>query len=199
MESVEDIDLSGSLTLIRHGQTPWNIQKLMQGSSDIPLNDVGRAQAVETGRRLAELNLGFEVLVSSPLSRALETAQIVGAELGLEVSGTYEGLVERAYGAAEGLDISLEARAEPDAFYEGVESERSVYVRGVEALRDIVREFPGQRIIAVSHGSLIRRVLSASHGKEWATPVPNAQPLEIPLAGLFEWNEDAEVLLAGKR
>ena len=129
--SFDAIDLSGSLTLIRHGQTDWNKQHLMQGSSDIPLNDVGRKQAVETGRRLRELNLGFEILVASPLSRALETAQIVGKELGLEVVETYTGLIERHYGDAEGLDISVEARAEPDAFYDGVESERSVYVRGV--------------------------------------------------------------------
>ncbi|WP_346845323.1 histidine phosphatase family protein [uncultured Rothia sp.] len=197
--SFDAIDLSGSLTLIRHGQTDWNKQHLMQGSSDIPLNDVGREQAVETGRRLRELNLGFEILVASPLSRALETAQIVGKELGLEVVETYTGLIERHYGDAEGLDISVEARAEPDAFYDGVESERSVYVRGVETLREIVRQYPGQRIIAVSHGSLIRRVLSASHGKEWATPVPNAQPLEIPLEGLFGWNEEKELLLWGKK
>lgn len=192
-------DLSGSLTLIRHGQTDWNKQHLMQGSSDIPLNDVGRQQAVETGRRLRELDLDFDVLVASPLSRALETAQIVGKELGLEVSETYEGLIERHYGQAEGLDISLEARAEPDAFYEGVESERSVYMRGVDTLRQVVREYPGQKIIVVSHGSLIRRVLSASHGKEWATPVPNAQPLEIPLQGLFSWDVEKEILLEGKR
>ena len=191
-------DMTGSLTLIRHGQTEWNRNRLMQGSSDIPLNDTGRQQAVETGQRLAELGLGFDVLVSSPLVRAAETAQIVGKQLGLEVAGTYEGLVERHYGEAEGLDISTEARAEPDAFYSGVESERSVYVRGVQTLREIVEEYPGKRIIAVSHGSLIRRVLTAAHGKEWATPVPNAQPLEIPLEGLFAWREEDEPCLRGK-
>ncbi|GGH61670.1 histidine phosphatase family protein [Rothia aerolata] len=194
----EKIDLTGSLTLIRHGQTDWNKNHLMQGSSDIPLNDRGRQQAVETGDKLADLGLGFDVLVSSPLSRARETAEIVGSRLGLELTATYEGLVERHYGEAEGLDIPEEARRAPDAFYQGVESERSVYVRGVQTLREIVLAYPGQRIIAVSHGSLIRRVLSASNGREWATPVPNAAPLEIPLEGLFAWREEDEPLLVGK-
>lgn len=192
-------DLTGSLTLIRHGQTDWNKHHLMQGSSDIPLNDRGREQAVETGNKLRELGLEFDVLVSSPLSRAYETAEIVGKQLGLDVSGTHNGLVERHYGEAEGLDISTEARAEPDAFYADVESERSVYVRGVKTLREIVEENPGKRIIAVAHGSIIRRVLCAAHGKEWATPVPNAQPIEIPLEGLFAWREENEPLLRGKR
>ena len=71
-------NLTGSLTLLRHGQTDWNKQNLMQGSSDIPLNDVGREQAVETGKELVRRGLSYDVLVSSPLSRALETAQMVG-------------------------------------------------------------------------------------------------------------------------
>ncbi len=192
-------NLTGSLTLLRHGQTDWNKQNLMQGSSDIPLNDVGREQAVETGKELVRRGLSYDVLVSSPLSRALETAQMVGEQLGLEVSRTYAALVERHYGDAEGKDISAEARKEPDAFYKGVESERSLYVRGVEVLREIVQDFSGQRIIVVSHGSLIRRVLCAAHGQEWATAVPNAVPLDIPLAGLFAWTEENEPLLKGKK
>ncbi|MDO4916904.1 MAG: histidine phosphatase family protein [Rothia sp. (in: high G+C Gram-positive bacteria)] len=192
-------DLSGSLMLIRHGQTDWNKQHLMQGTSDIPLNDLGRQQAHETGNKLREQGLSFDVLVSSPLSRAFETAQIIGEELGLSVSRTYDDLIERAYGEAEGLDIPAEERKEPDAYYDGVESERALYVRGVKILREITHDYPGQRVLAVSHGSLIRRVLSAAHGKEWATAVPNAEALDIPLPGLFDWVEEREPLLQGKK
>lgn len=188
---------TGSITLIRHGQTDWNKQRLMQGSSDIPLNDVGRGQAHETATSLKERGFDYDVVVASPLSRAFETAQIIAAEFGLTVSATYEGLVERGYGDAEGLDISEEARREPDAFYAGVESERSVYVRGIETLRQIAADYPGKRVIAVSHGSLIRRALSATHGREFGT-VANAEPFEVSLPGLVSWSEATEPLLVGK-
>lgn len=188
---------TGSLTLIRHGQTDWNKARLMQGSSDIPLNDTGRQQAHDTASALKARGLEYDVVVSSPLSRAHETAQIIAASFGLTVDRTYEGLVERAYGEAEGLDISDEARRTPDAFYAGVESERSVYTRGIETLRQIAADYPGKRVIAVSHGSLIRRALSATHGKEFGT-VANAEPFEVHLPGLAIWTVENEPLLVGK-
>ncbi|WP_237233102.1 histidine phosphatase family protein [Rothia nasisuis] len=188
---------AASIMLIRHGQTDWNKNHLMQGSSDIPLNETGRAQAHQTADSLKARGLEFDVIVSSPLSRAKETADIIGAAFGLTVGATYEGLIERGYGEAEGLDISAEARKEPDAFYSGVESERSVYVRGIRVLRQIARDYPGQRVIAVSHGSLIRRTLSATHGREFGT-IANAEPFEVNLPGLAHWAEATEPLLVGK-
>ena len=95
-----------TLTLIRHGQTDWNKANLMQGITDIPLNDTGREQARTTGKKLADMGLEFTVLVSSPLSRAHETAQLVGEHFDLQVHKTYPELVERAYGAGEGLEHS---------------------------------------------------------------------------------------------
>ncbi|MFW0182189.1 histidine phosphatase family protein [Rothia sp. CCM 9417] len=188
---------ASSIMLIRHGQTDWNKLSLMQGSSDIPLNDTGRSQARDTARSLIERGFTFDVVVSSPLSRAQETADIMAAAFGLTLAGTYEGLVERGYGQAEGLDISAEARREPDAYYAGVESERSVYTRGIETLRQIARDYPGQRVLAVSHGSLISRALSATHGYEFGT-IANAEPFQVDLVGLARWNENAEPLLNGK-
>ena len=79
----------------------------------------------------------------------------------------------------------------------GVESERSVYLRGIKVLRQIARDYPGQRVIAVSHGSLIRRALSATHGREFGT-IANAEPLEVDLPGLAHWLEVKEPLLVGK-
>ena len=188
---------ASSIMLIRHGQTDWNKAHLMQGSSDIPLNDTGRAQAHETAASLKARGFEFEVVVSSPLSRAHETAEIIGAAFGLTVDRTYDDLVERGYGEAEGLDISAEARKEPDAYYSGVESERSVYRRGIKVLRQIARDYPGQRVIAVSHGSLIRRALSATHGREFGA-IANAEPFEVDLSGLAHWLEVKESLLVGK-
>ena len=120
------------------------------------------------------------MLVSSPLSRAHETAQLVGEHFDLQVHKTYPELVERAYGAGEGLDIPSPERRAPERYYPNVESERDVYIRAVRTLRNIVRELSeasgDQKIIAVSHGSFIRRALSAAAGEEWTVTVPNAEP-----------------------
>lgn len=67
-----------------------------------------------------------------------------------------------------------------------------MYIRAVRTLRGIVRELSDasgdQKIIAVSHGSFIRRALSAAAGEEWTVTVPNAEPLTIDVPGLFAWD-----------
>jgi probable phosphoglycerate mutase len=91
-----------TLYVLRHGQTDWNVQMRLQGSTDIPLNETGRAQAHVAAKILA--GEGITKIIASPLSRALETAQIVGAASGLEpvVDGR---LIERNFGLFEGMTI----------------------------------------------------------------------------------------------
>ena len=128
-----------TLTLIRHGQTDWNLQRRLQGRSDIPLNDTGREQARAVGRELAASGGHWDVLVSSPLQRARETAQVIGREIGLELSRTYEDLVERAFGDGEATE--------------------DVVQRGLSVLRTILADFPGKDVMVVAHGTLIRLTL----------------------------------------
>ncbi len=82
-----------TLALVRHGRTDWNRDDLLQGSSDIPLDDTGRAQAHEAARALAGLGR-WNAVVCSPLSRARETAEIIAAELRIEV-GPDGALIDR--------------------------------------------------------------------------------------------------------
>lgn len=192
--------MKSSLLLIRHGQTEWNKAGKMQGQVDIPLNERGREQAHETGQKLKDEGFEFDVLVSSPLSRAHETAQIVGSYLGLEVAKTYPNLVERAYGEAEGAQLTYEESRRVYEDFAGVESEREVFERTVKVLLEIADEFPGKRVIAVAHGSVIRRALSAGQGFEWKESVPNALPLEVSVDGLRRWSVDEEpMVLAAER
>lgn len=88
--------------VLRHGQTDWNVQMRLQGSTDIPLNETGRAQAHVAAKILAAE--GLTRIIASPLSRALETARIVGAASGLEpeIDGR---LIERNFGMFEGMTI----------------------------------------------------------------------------------------------
>jgi broad specificity phosphatase PhoE len=88
--------------VLRHGQTDWNVQLRLQGSTDIPLNETGREQARVAARILA--SEGITKIIASPLSRALETAQIVAAAAGIEpvIDGR---LIERNFGQFEGMTI----------------------------------------------------------------------------------------------
>ncbi|MTA30323.1 MAG: histidine phosphatase family protein, partial [Actinobacteria bacterium] len=74
--------MSTIIGLLRHGQTDWNVDMRLQGVSDIPLNDYGREQANTAAEVLSSST--WEMIVSSPLSRALETANIVASKLGFE-------------------------------------------------------------------------------------------------------------------
>jgi broad specificity phosphatase PhoE len=156
------------LYLVRHGETDWNRQRRIQGLTDIPLNDTGRAQARATGELLARRR--WDGVFASPLSRAFETASIIAAELGLPDPERVDALVERNYGEAEGLDFREIERRYPDRNgVPGQESRDDVVGRVVPALRSLAAAHPDQSLVVVSHGGAIRAVLtavepSASHG-----------------------------------
>ena len=105
------------LYLVRHGETDWNRQRRIQGLTDIPLNDTGREQARMTGMLLARRRFPgaqWDAVLTSPLSRAAETAAIIAGELGLPAPVSIATMVERNYGEAEGLDfVELERRFPP--------------------------------------------------------------------------------------
>jgi uncharacterized phosphatase len=148
------------LYLVRHGETDWNAQRRIQGHTDIPLNERGRAQALHAGELLARRQ--WDAVVSSPLSRAAETAAIIAAELGLPEPVTDARLVERNYGEAEGMDIGdVDRRFPPGTDPVGRETPKEVAERAMAALLDIAEAHPGESVIVVAHGGLIRQVLNA--------------------------------------
>ncbi|MCU1518223.1 MAG: broad-specificity phosphatase PhoE [Pseudarthrobacter sp.] len=152
-----------TFALIRHGQTDWNAQRRLQGSTDIPLNDVGRRQAVDVVPVLAGYE--WDAVVSSPLSRAAETADLVAAGLGLVVHRRVPDLTERSFGPAEGLQAGpeLDALRVPGGF-RGAESEDEAANRGLTALEALAEEFRGRRVLVVAHGTLLRVSLSRAVG-----------------------------------
>jgi probable phosphoglycerate mutase len=146
------------LYLVRHGETDWNLQRRIQGSTDIPLNQTGRLQARSTGRLLARRS--WDAIISSPLSRAAETAAIIADELGLPAPQIVDAIVERAYGEAEGLDdIELARRFPGSTPVVGRESRQDVSARVMPSLLEIAKNRPGQHVIITTHGGVIRTVL----------------------------------------
>ncbi len=158
--------------LVRHGETDWNLHGRLQGSSDIPLNATGRAQAREAAHRLGVRP--WDLLVSSPLSRASETADIIGETIGLERVATYPELSERHYGEAEGL-TDWEAYHEwPHGWYPGLEPRAEVAERGLRNIQRLAEEHPDKAIVVVSHGGVIRAILDVLLDRRRSPRILNA-------------------------
>ncbi len=112
------------LLVLRHGQTQWNLEKKLQGRTDIPLNETGRAQATQNGKTLRAL-LAKEAIdpkevkiFASPLVRAMETAQIACKEAGLSGAICPEPLlIEQCYGLLEGMTHSEIQKKYPHCWY----------------------------------------------------------------------------------
>jgi probable phosphoglycerate mutase len=152
------------LALIRHGQTDWNLAGRMQGRTDIPLNDTGREQALAAASALAAEH--WDAVVSSPLVRARETAELIAAAIDVPLGASYDELTEQDFGAAEGtLVAELDARW-PDRDYADKEPDEEVGPRGIRSLDRIALDHPGSRVLVVAHGTLIRHTLAAISGHE---------------------------------
>lgn len=166
-----------SLTLIRHGQTDWNLAGRIQGSTDIPLNDTGRQQATDAASALrAALDASAPVVVvSSDLARARETAEIIARELGAASPRTYPDLRERAYGDAEGVEVARFSELWGDwhtAEVPGAEPWADLRARALRGIRSAVRDVRRETapasasLVIVAHGALIREVLRHVTGGE---------------------------------
>ena len=150
------------LYIVRHGTTNWNQSGRIQGHIDIPLNEVGRAQARLAGRRFEALKP--TAIYSSDLLRAYETATIIGQTTGLRVF-TQPGLREINFGVWQGLS-SPEIRQQDPATYAarranpydvapaGAETWRQFYTRAACAMDEILVTTEAARLIVVTHSGV---------------------------------------------
>ena len=145
-----------ALLLVRHGETDWNADGRLQGQTDRPLSDFGRRQAQRLADELADEEL--EAIYASDLSRARQTAEILGGRLGLAIVLDPD-LREKDWGTWEGLTAIERDRVE----FVG-ESTEAHQERTLRALRRIAERHPGGRVLVVTHGGSMRRVQTAALG-----------------------------------
>lgn len=155
------------LCLVRHGQTDWNRLEIIQGREDNPLNALGRQQAEESAAFLSQEE--WEVIVSSPLSRAVHTAQAIATACGIEHKAILldERFIEREFGAASGQPVKgiYEAvQADDQERIPGLETEDEMRSRVLEGMNHLVDTYPEKRIIVVCHSHAIKAALSAIDG-----------------------------------
>ncbi|MBN3490371.1 histidine phosphatase family protein [Acholeplasma equirhinis] len=152
------------LTMIRHGETDYNKQRLVQGRMDNPLNEHGKNQARTTGQLLKDLNDTFDILGTSPLKRAYETAEIVGSYLDMNVEFTFDGMLERDFGSFEGKSIDLALPVCTDDQYKepGFENNEILASRIKQATYDLYQEFEDKKVLFVAHSHVIKTLLILS-------------------------------------
>lgn len=186
-----------TIALLRHGETAWNAQNLIQGRTDIPLNETGLDQAARAVEVLRVQE--WHRVCTSPLQRAAETGRIIASGLELSHLEHRDDLIERDFGAAEGLPPGplLDAVRVSHGEYQNAETEHEVGSRGVETLERIHSLYTGENIIVVGHGSYLRctldRLLNIEaprlnnvsltllrrHSGGWWAEVLNDEPVEL--------------------
>lgn len=151
-----------SLGLFRHGQTDWNIDFRLQGTTDTLLNEHGIRQVAQAANVLADSGFTWDVLVTSPLTRARQTGEILAKRLGFSEVLESPLLLERSFGIGEGMtyDEWQQLFASLDVI-PGAETADAVLERAKKVLAWAESEFAGRRVLAISHGALIRYVLNA--------------------------------------
>lgn len=177
------------LYLLRHGQTEGKI-KIYKGLLDVPLSKEGESQAKKVSKFLLpymkRYDLKPEVIYSSPLKRALSTAEIIGKELSLKIKKADE-LKERSFGKWEGLSINEIISIYPEEFEKwrsnplrfsppDGESTLQLRRRAKKIIKQIINNHRGSQIFVVGHGSINRVIL--------------CDLLGLPLKNIFRIEQD---------
>lgn len=153
------VEATATVFLVRHGRTALNAAGVLRGRLDPPLDDVGRREA----RRLAEVFRDGELnrIVSSPLVRAVETAQLIGSACGLAAT-LDDALIDRDYGPVAGRDRGeVEKTIGPLASIAGVEEQQKLTDRVVAAFERLTATAANERVLAVAHDAVNRALIAS--------------------------------------
>lgn len=197
------------IVAVRHGRTAWNAEQRLQGHLDVPLDALGRAQAVRLAAALAEE--GLAAIYSSDLRRAHDTAAPLAAATGLPV-GTDPALRERSFGRLEGAtyaeierdwpeDALRWRRRDPDFGPGGGESLNAFYARTVAAVGAIAARHAGEAIAVFAHGGVLDCLYRAATRMDLRAPrswqLGNAAINRLLHHGegfvVVGWNDDAHL------
>jgi uncharacterized phosphatase len=151
--------------LVRHGQTDWNIIKRLQGRENVPLNENGHDQArlISTViKNTKKSGVSYAAVCTSPLSRAVVTAEYIASSVGIAEPTVVERLIERDYGALSGLTLDERRKMFPNGEKHAgdVETVPQAAARMLGAIDDMLEVSERKTVIGVTHGGLINAVFS---------------------------------------
>lgn len=164
--------------LARHGQNEDNANGVLNGRRDLPLTDIGEAQAGEVARKIQNAGLRFDAILSSPLGRALKTAQIIATVNGFSQPEVVSELVERDFGSMTGIEQSrIEELCAPDIIKtetityflspEGAETFPDLLNRADNLLRKITEKYKDDSILLVTHGDFGKMIYAKYYNLDW--------------------------------
>ncbi|PIC57147.1 histidine phosphatase family protein [Sporosarcina sp. P12(2017)] len=160
---------------VRHGVTAWNKEGRAQGSSNIPLDEEGMETVKKLALRLADED--WDLIFTSPMTRARQTADLIAAQSGIEVMED-DRLRERSGGLIEGTTEQERQQKWGPQWREldlQFETGENVVARGLEFVNEQVQKNPNQRLLVVSHGSFIKRVIVAlMEDEKYTVKIDNA-------------------------
>ena len=178
------IFVSGSKMIycIRHGQTDWNSEKRMQGITDIPLNDRGIFEARLAAKEVSKIK--WDRIISSPLSRACQTAEILNQRIGLQIE-TDERLAELNLGNLEGKSLSL---LTPRMWEILGKEPQKIKAEGLPAAYDRIDDFMraldfSKNTLIITHSGLFRAIayyMQNPNGFNYDAFSPRYRDLGIP-------------------
>ncbi len=151
--------------LIRHGETDWNRQRRRQGRRDVPLNDAGREQMRRCGQLLS--GIPVDTVITSPLSRAVESAEILAECLGVPADRIHreEGLIERDFGDVDGMTAAEYKAYRARGGNENQEPLYRVRERVMRTLLTYARRSDIRHLVIISHSAAIKSVFVRLYGK----------------------------------
>lgn len=199
-----DLGTPTTLILVRHGETDHTVDKRFsgRGGSDPGLNTDGKAQVRAVADWLAPLADEIDVMVTSPLRRTRETAEIIAAQLGKQVE-TEEGLAEAAFGTWDGLTFREVQREHPDDLDAwlgsldiapgGGDSFTEMDTRVRRARDRLIAAHPGKSVLAVTHVTPIKLMVKLALG----APLEAVYRMELAPASVtvISWFEDGQASL----
>ena len=143
--------------LVRHGQTDWNTEGRIQGREDIELNDKGRMQAIECSEYLKQDKWDF--VVTSPLKRAKETANIISEKLNIEIQEVIDELIEKDFGIGSGMYVKEIIEGCGFDNIPNMESRDELRKRCMNVIK-ILETFEDKNVIVVTHAGVIHCIIN---------------------------------------
>jgi len=163
--------------LIRHGLTDWNKIGRIQGQSDIPLNEEGRSQARKLAERLlTDQEYKWDFIITSGLSRAQETGEIIAKTLNIPLYDPDSRLVEKAFGQVEGLTAEERETLWGVDWKQldlGQESDEAIQDRALSFLKEMGEKYSDNNVLVVSHGGLLAQLFTVLYQNKCTERIGN--------------------------